>query len=458
MRSRLALALLTLAVASAASSSHADDTPRSADAGAGAADQATPATSLTSDQRRDPSRFRGRTSFATADEVLSWIPRVLFFPLYLFSEYVLRVPSVAGAAWMDRNHVVPILDHVFNPTPDIHWAPTLALDSINFLVVGVEARWRNFLVRGHEISGSAETSAFEGWRFKARDSWQIGKSPVSVGARGMFFTRQDLTFYGLGPSSKEADQTYYSETLGEGFAFAAYDYRDNAHLELSGGFRDVSTGGSSNLPSIQSRFWPTLIPGLGEEIGLATVALDLRLDSRIVRDQSGGFRVVGNASYARDVQDSERSFLSTLVDAEGAIEVSRPDRVLSLRGRFADTFALGQRPVPFTEQPMLGWSNHFGFHWGRFRGESALMAEVRYRYPIAYFIDMQWILSVGNVFSHDFGDFNLGALTTSMGVGFRTRRTDRTPLELVFALGTSRFDEAFDVQSVGVYLATTEGL
>ena len=123
-----------------------------------------------------------------------------------------------------------------------------------------------------------------------------------------------------------------------------------------------------------------------------------------------------------------------------------------------DTVPLGELPVPFAEQAMLGWNNHFGFQWGRFRDEAAILTELRYRYPIAYFVDMQWGVSVGNVFAKDFSDFDAKALTTSITVGFRTRRTGRTPLRVLLGVGTTRFDQAFEIQSVRLYVSNAEDL
>jgi hypothetical protein len=172
----------------------------------------------------------------------------------------------------------------------------------------------------------------------------------------------------------------------------------------------------------------------------------------------GGARLTGNVTYGRDVRDSERTFVSTEADAEVAIEVSHPDRVLSLRGYFMDSVPLGTEPVPFLEQAMLGWKNHYGFVWGRFRDNAALMAELKYRYPVGYYLDMMLIGSVGNVFARDLSDFTPKALTSSLGVGFRTRRTGLKPIELIVAVGSSRFDQAFSIESVRLYLSITEGL
>jgi hypothetical protein len=133
--------------------------------------------------------------------------------------------------------------------------------------------------------------------------------------------------------------------------------------------------------------------------------------------------------------------------------------VLATRVYVAETASLGGGAVPFLHLATLGWNNHQGFVLGRFRGEAAFLAEVRYRYPVAFFFDVQWIASVGNVFARDFSDFSAGALTGSFGVGLRTRRTGDDPLEVTVAIGTSRFDApGFGIDSVRLYLSTTRGL
>ena len=408
---------------------------------------------LTAEERQDPASYRGRTNDANAGDALAWIPRALFSPLYVVTEYGIRVPTWTVLAWADRHHVFPILDNILNPTPDISWHPIVAFDLGVFVALGAGLEVRNFLTRSNTVNLTGEGGWPGAWLFDAKDTWKVGA--VQFGLRGAAFSRDDRKFYGFGPNSGDV-ATYFSQRRFEGFVFAGVDVQNHLSVKLSQGFRADRIGPAPE-DSIENFFDPKTIPGFGQT-NLAMAMADLRLDSRRSPDHSGGARLLTNLTYARDVDDSERRFVSTEVDAEAAVEVSRPDRVLALRGYLMDTFPLGTEPVPLLEQAMLGWKNHLGFTWGRFRDESAVMLELRYHYPVAYFIDMQWITSVGNVFARDFSDFDVKALTTSMGVGLRTRRTGRRPLQLIFALGTTRFDEPFAIQSVRFCLMSTEGL
>ena len=405
------------------------------------------------------STYRGRTNYTTAGDALVWVPRVIFAPWYVVTEYGIRIPFYALTAWLDRHYVFAALSDVLHPVPDIQWSPAFTIDLGVFAAGGAAVTLSNVLAHGHTINVSAEVGGPAAWFLSARDTWRVG--PLHLGARGGMFTRSDRLFFGFGPNSG-SEGVNFKQTRFEGFAFANIDVQNHFYLEVAEGFRVDQTS------PIGSQFTPQ--PGYGEN-DLAMAQADVRLDSRhssahttpngpphLIHDQNTGARLVGNVTYGRDVRDSEQTFVSATADVEVAVDVSPPDRVLSLRGYLMDAVPLGSEPVPFLEQAMLGWRNHYGFVWGRFRDEAAVMLELRYRYPVAYFVDMHLIASVGNVFARDFSDFNVKKLTSSFGIGLRTRETGMTPIELVVALGSTRFDEQFGIQSGRVYLSVTEGL
>ena len=407
------------------------------------------------ERKDDPAAVRGRKNKPDAGAGAAWVPRILFAPITLVTEFGIRQPTNAIADWSVRNHVPEIIsDIVLKPTPDIRWYPLVSMDVGYYYAAGAAIEFDNLLVRDHTFKLQTLVGGPDFFQVVARDTWKAGLFHLSLNGRG--FTRSDRAFYGFGPYSNDV-KTNFAQTRFEGFATAALDVKNHLHLAASEGFRsDRNAPGPS--PSIESLFTTASIPGFSGT-DLAMAMFDARLDSRHdVEDTSGGVRLAANVTYGRDVHDSERSFVSTRADLEAAIEVMKPDRVLTFRGFVSDSVPLGTEPVPFLEQSMLGWENHNGFHWGRFRDNSAVMFEVRYRYPIAYFIDMQWGVSVGNVFAKDFSDFDAKAMTTSITVGFRTRRTGRTPLRLLVGVGTTRFDQAFNIESVRLYVSNAEDL
>ena len=431
---RVAATLLVIAAVFAPRLAHADDT------------------TIDPAKRKDPNAYRGRVTDEGPDEPFLWVPRILFFPVYLLAEYVIRRPIDAFVAWSDRNHIWPRTMRVLHPTPDFEWGPTFNLDLGVEAWVGAHLTLRNLFVPRNEL----QTSFGVGLNvldFDARDQWRSGS--VSLGIR-QHVGRHDRPFYGLGPDSPD-EMVSFSQLQWETGAFAGFDAGKHVHVEVSEGFRAEHLGPSVFAPSIETRFDTATLPGF-DDVHLAFLTAALRVDSRNVPDEPSGVRLLANAMHARDVVDPDRSFIEGEVDAEAAIEVARPGRVLSARFYGADTLPTGAAPVPLTDLPMLGGPNHLGFYWGRFRGESAVMAELRYRYPIAYDGDAQLILSTGNVFARDFHDFDVGKLTTSFAVGIRTRRAGLLPIQLMLGFGTTQFDQPFAIDSFRLFVGTDTGL
>ena len=398
-------------------------------------------------------RGRARKKKPDACAVAAWIPRTLFAPITLVTEYGIRRPADAIIDWATLHHIPEIIsDIVLKPTPDIRWYPLVDADLGYFAAAGAAIEFDNVLVHAHQIKLATTVGAPDFFQTVAHDTWSAGLFHLSLNGRA--FSRSDRGFYGFGPRSPNT-LANFTETRFEGFATAALDVGNHFHLGASEGFRADHNGPGAS-PSIDPLVAPTL-PGFnGTDLAMAT--FEARLDSRPDLDTPQGARIATNVTYARDVTDAERVFVAVRADAEAAIEISKPDRVLTVRGLVSDAVPLGSEPVPFLEQSMLGMGDHVGFHWGRYRDNAAVLFELRYRYPVAYFLDMQWVASVGNVFAKDFSDFDARDFTTSISVGFRTRRTGRTPLRFLVGVGTSRFDEAFSIQSVRVLLSNAEDL
>lgn len=402
---------------------------------------------------RDPSDYRGRTNEVTVEEALAWIPRILFFPVHLLTEYVLRVPLYAFISWAERERLLEWIALIIHPAPGLTWHPTLSLETGFAPVVGLTMRWRDVLVRGHEARVSFSFGATELWWASFRDRWQLG--PVTLGVRTGFSTRADRPFYGIGPYAAGI-RTNYTERRAEAHAFLGAAHESHVRAQVSVGYTDEVVG-PGNVPSMETQFDPNAIPGVGR-FALAVGSIDLALDTRARLEENGGVRFAALATAGADTEDPARAFVTWRAELEGALEVSYPDRVLAARVLVADSAELGPIAMPFTYLPVLGGDDHRGFAAGRWRGGSAIMAELRYRYPVAYFLDFQILASAGNVFARHFEDFTFEALTASFGFGLRTRRTGEEPIDFTVAFGTTRFDGDFALEGIRVSLATTQSL
>lgn len=409
---------------------------------------------LSAEERRDPGGYRGRPRAVDPLDVALWVPRAIFLPVFAVAELGVRRPVYAVAEWTERHKIVPIIERILEPTPDISWSPVLTLDLNANSMAGAKGKWRNLGVPGHELKASFEIGGEDTWRATARDQWQIGEH-VQLGARMDLSQFPNRAYYGLGPRSPN-ERVNFAHTRYEGLVFESLRADNHLRLELSQGYRADEVG-RGWAPSLETLHPLESIPGF-TGVELLFAGLDLTVDTRRIPEENGGARVVSNVAFAQDVHVEERRFLTASIDLELAAEVAAPDRVVVLRGYAVETVPLGTEPVPFSYLAMLGWKNHVGFIWGRFRGDTALLAELQYRYPIAYFVDAQWTLSAGNVFGPRFEGLSVGDMTGTIGVGLRTRRAGFGPLEVTFALGTSRFDQPFGFEGLRVYLGTTEGL
>jgi hypothetical protein len=401
-----------------------------------------------------PDYFRGRTSEPNAEEILAWIPRILFLPLHLVSEYVLRVPIYALLEWAEREHVIEWIDFVLHPAPGVSWRPLLSLENSFVPIFGLHIDLRDVVGRNSRVSLAASTGGADYVSASLRARWGVG--PVVLGLSESFTTRPDRPFFGLGPASGSVRTNYtLRQAAVSGFVRVGHD--QHVGVQLTIGYSDENTS-VGIAPSVDTQFDVRSLPGFGR-LSLGVAAVDVSLDTRRAIEESSGVRLLGGTRFALDTVDPDRSFMSWYLDLEGAVEVSHPDRVLAARVLAVDTLSLGSGAVPFTHLAMLGSENHRGFVAGRFRGDSALLAEVRYRYPIAYFVDMQLVVSAGNVFGPRFDGFDVGALTGSFAVGLRTRRTGADPMDFTVGIGTSRFDDDdFSIDSVRVLFTTTRGL
>lgn len=405
----------------------------------------------TAEERRDPEYYRGRSPAGRPEEALAWLGRILFAPVAIVTEIVLRRPIVAFLTWAEDENLLEAIDVVLEPDPNVSWSPTISFEAGVLALPGVHVTWRNFPWTGHSLHVDFAMGSTEFFAARLIEKTTVG--PVTFGLCGGAESRPERPFFGLGNDSP-SDRTFFSERRTYLSGFVDVGHEDHARVELSAGW-SLEELGPGIAPSIETLGPLEQVPGFGlYELG--TARLQLSLDSRDHVEDPGGVRFVGNTLVAIDSRDDSRFFMTVELDLEAGVEISAPGRVLIAHFYVANTVPFAEDPVPFNYLATLGWDRHRGFIRGRWRGEAALMAELRYRYPIAYNVDALWLASVGNVFARDASDFDVGALTASFGAGLRTRRTGIDPIELTFALGTRRFDDpaGFGIQSARLYFET----
>jgi hypothetical protein len=259
----------------------------------------------------------------------------------------------------------------------------------------------------------------------ARASDRVG---LSLLAR--FDRRNDRLFAGSGPRSD-------AELAAAGRMPARYG-SDNLAAELrwtrrlplrlvASGFgdvqrRDYQATDVRNGPPVTAMFGADEMPGFARGVRLAHAGAGLELDLRDPARDGGGFSLEATATFARGIAgDPSRHALLT---AESVAAIGGSDRVVLLRARAAMVERLSTAPIPFDALVIpSGLTDMRGFPTGRYRGESALVGSLEYRWYISMYFDATLFADVGTVAGPRFGGIDWERWLPSFGLGFRYYKT-----------------------------------
>jgi outer membrane protein assembly factor BamA len=273
--------------------------------------------------------------------------------------------------------------------------------------------------------------------------------------RTHYSARSDASFYGIGPDSREDDESRYGINRFDG-SFAVdrrWGDRLASRVGLEVGYRSVTYDdeGCCEDPSIGERAatgaFP-LPPGFGDEAGFSGPTSELRLELE-TRDRPlrTGVGLLAMAEQASDLDSGEawlrlRATLGASVDVNGRMRMIG----LILDARMVESITGGE--IPFSELIALGGSGPLsGFSSYRLLGESGLAARAEYEWPVAVWLSGVIHVATGNVFGEEFDGFSPGLLRLSTGVGLRSISADHR-LEMLLAIGTETFDDGAEVDTV----------
>jgi surface antigen Omp85-like protein len=402
----------------------------------------------------------------TAGDVAIWVPRIVLSPLYLTSEFVLRRPLGALISGAERANVPTILYNFFTFGPDkkAGFAPIAFIDFGFNPSVGLYVFWDDAFFKGNDLRfhGSFWTSDWlagsltERIHFHEKDSLTLRVSAIR---------RPDHTFFGIGPSTLQANLSRYGEDQIDAGALVDFALWRASRVQTGIGVRDVSLyhGHFGHDPSVEQRANAQVFPlpdgfsrGYTAEYNHVLAALDTR---RPRPAAGGGVRVEFEAEQGNDFRRSPGSgWIRYGATAGGFIDLNDHDRVVSLSvtGLLADP--LGGQPIPFSELVSLGGSGPMrGFYPGRLVDRSAAVALARYRWPIWVWLDGSIQAAVGNVFGEHWRDLKPGLLRFSGAVGVESVGSPDSSLEILVGLGTETFDHGGQVDSLRVLLGTNRG-
>jgi hypothetical protein len=421
--------------------------------------------------KRAPQDYYGREEVTSAGEDALWVPRILLFPFFVVSEYLIRAPlgAVIKSAESEGAADLP---------SKIGVAPSLFYEVGFRPHAGVTFFWNDFIATGNDLRAKLTFGGVHFWHAFVRD--RIPLSPVLGDDRPRsylqldsdFVLRDDLLYWGIGPRTSADDAGTYGLLAAGGGGRLHVEPMFGFVLEtwLTGRYAETENGGCRSGQSIVTEdliartcdpdpirqrlalgSYP-IPPGFARPYVTMRTGAKLSVDTRDPRPMVGsGVALDVSVEHVSALAEPDSGgWLNYGAVVSGFVDVTGTQRVLGvvLEARFQDTVADETR-VPFTE--LVGASSveddldlglMRGFKPNRLLGSSAIAATLEYRWPIWAFIDGTLQAAVGNAFagSH-LDDFDPELLRFSFVGGISSPERRNRVLNLLVGFGTDTFTE-----------------
>jgi hypothetical protein len=417
-------------------------------------------TSLPSPKRSLPD-YGGETTHTSAGDAALWVPRVIFYPVYLVSEYVIRLPLGAAETAAERANLPNKIYDFFTFGPD-HKAGFLPIALVDFGFkpsVGVYAFWDDAFFNGDDLRLHASTwgpdwlagSLVQRIRFNAKDNVQLKLLGIH---------RPDYVYFGEGPTTLQSSESRYGQDKIDAQIKPQFRLWRSSEIDTDVGVRYVSfyNGNFGNDPSLLQQVAAGVFPlpagyttGYTAEYNGAHAALDTR---RTYPASGSGVRIEAQVEEGNDVAGVPTSGWLKYQGAVGGFLDITHRRVVSLTVAALFSDPLGNDPVPFTELVSLGGDLARpgvlpmpGFFPGRMVDRSGAAATLEYRWPIGPWLDGSMQVAVGNVFGEHLDDFDMKLLRLSASLGIETDSSPDSNFHILIGMGTETFESGAKVDS-----------
>jgi hypothetical protein len=392
---------------------------------------------------------------------------VLFFPVYLATEYVVRVPVGAAATAAEKGNWGTTLFNVFAFGPE-HKGGIFPTFLINFGFrpsIGLHFFWNDTFVEGNKVTADAAWGGSNWITLAVGDRYRFNPQS-SLALQANWNRRPDNLYYGIGSETPNTFKSRYGTDMVGGTL--SYLYVPNRAFRLEAGahlartvFRDYSCCGDPTLAQRVERGELPAPPGFEENTTAAGLTFHASLDTRPPVVNRSGIRVGVTAAPSVDVTRGwDRSWIQYGAGVEGSWDVTGKGRILSLGvlALFADP--LGSQPVPFTDLVVIGGTEPFvGFLKGRLRDRSALGAQLSWRWPVFAYIDGVAGVGFGNVFDAHLSNFRWDLLRLSAELGIRTAAAlGPSNFQFVIGIGTEPFNQGLRLTSFSLAFGVTYAL
>ncbi len=415
-------------------------------------------------EKREVPDYDGRPPPGTsAGEALLWVPRVLLFPLYVVSEYVVRRPLGALITTAEKNDWPIWLYETFTFGEE-HQAGIYPIGYVDFGFrpsIGLRGFWKDAPVEGNTLRLSVATGGRAWLLATASTEYELSDNDA-LGLRVAFLRRPDSLFHGLGPRSLDEDATRYGSDRWEvaGAFERKLGVREESGVRLALGvrhyaFRDDTCCGD---PALAEQAGPGALPappGLGARYTTPFAAVGLTLDSRPERPaaQHGALLQLRAEHALRSLDGRNEGWVRYGGRAEGFLDLTSEARVVSLgvHAQFVDP--VGREPVPFNELAGAeGMGPLVAFRPGRLHDRSMAALALRYTWPVWAAADGELMLAAGNVFGEHLSGLEPGLLRLNASLALISPDTGegKLPIELTVGVGTEPLEDGLRFSSLRI--------
>lgn len=396
------------------------------------------------------------------DERAAWIPRVVFYPLHLVAEYVVRRPLGFLVRQVDPERVLHFFR--FGKNERITLAPTFSYDFGFRPNVGVLFRARDVGAPRHSITTLGSFGGKRWYAGRVTESYRPKGSRASYALMVEAISRPDGLFFGIGPDLTDDFRARYHWVGTEAAAAAELRLSKQARVHFRAGHRFRSFGDDvGSRVSIEDRISQGapygLPPGYLEGYSIAFAETRGEIDTRGARTSSGSglrFTVTGTGAFELGDGPSSLSFLVYGGSLGGFVDLSGVNHVLSLTASAVFSDAI-RGEIPFTELPSLGGDGPLGGFLRPFLiAESGAALSLTYTWPIWVFLDGKLDIAVGNAFDGHLDGIAPRRLRLSSSLGIAAFVERAHFLQIAFGIGTDEFADGPNVEQVRFVVGATQ--
>jgi hypothetical protein len=433
------------------------------------------------DEQRALPDYDGRAEPTSVGDALLWVPRVVLFPAWVASEFVVRRPLGWLTSTAEREHWPTLILNFFTfGERQGGILPTWLIDYGLRPSVGVYAFWNDFLVEENDLRLRLAWGGTDTWLARLTDRFPLG--PGTLALNTSYESRPDNLFYGIG-DQVDARSRHFRSAVKGGLSYEVPWIR-SSYGRIGVGLREVKLDGDRRCcedPSVNERVRAGTFAapaGMDQVYDVADQALTLVFDSRWPRSPEelelasdyvpppgDGLRLGLRGDLAELTGQSlavgsalASSWLHYGASFGGYLDLTGEQRTLSATVLLDFVDPLGSGAVPITDLVSLGGERPLqGFLPGRFVDRSAAALRLEYRWPVAVWLDGELLYESGNVFGEGLSGFDLDDFRSSFGFGLSAVGNQDHNFQMLLAVGTTSFRNGAELDSFRFVLGTTAG-